>query len=183
MEDNSHPIATRNDLSLKRLFLYEEYFTLMDKVETSLAECRSNMGKTKKIVGFSFNTLGHLDDSREIVPSIWIELGDGEQASSTFAIGPSNREGESAAEGLRKRQQTSPDSDSKKPESSCPSSIFRPFGILEPQSAKVARQNMKSLLPLICDLANIRAQIRELDSKIGKMARVGKKASYSRVIL
>jgi len=44
-----------------------------------------------------------------------IELGDGEQASSTFAIGPSNREGESAAEGLRKRQQTSPDS--KKPES------------------------------------------------------------------
>ncbi|KAF7640519.1 hypothetical protein Mgra_00000342 [Meloidogyne graminicola] len=47
---------------------------------------------------------------------------------------------------------------------------FRPFGILEPQSARNARKNMKSLFPLLCDAANIHYQVRELDKEIAKLS-------------
>uniref|UniRef100_A0A1I8BY34 GLOBIN domain-containing protein n=1 Tax=Meloidogyne hapla TaxID=6305 RepID=A0A1I8BY34_MELHA len=46
---------------------------------------------------------------------------------------------------------------------------FRPFGILEPQSAKIALENIQSILPLLCDAANIRYRVLALDKEMIKL--------------
>uniref|UniRef100_A0A915MZR6 Uncharacterized protein n=1 Tax=Meloidogyne javanica TaxID=6303 RepID=A0A915MZR6_MELJA len=47
---------------------------------------------------------------------------------------------------------------------------FRPFGILEPQSAKIARKNIRSIIPLLCDAANIRYKVLALDKEMNKLS-------------
>uniref|UniRef100_A0A915N5T7 Myo-inositol monophosphatase A3 n=1 Tax=Meloidogyne javanica TaxID=6303 RepID=A0A915N5T7_MELJA len=47
---------------------------------------------------------------------------------------------------------------------------FRPFGILEPQSARIARKNIQSIIPLLCDAANIRYKVLALDKEMNRLS-------------
>lgn len=47
--------------------------------------------------------------------------------------------------------------------------MFRPFGLLEPLSAKHARKSITTILPLLCDLANLKIQINNLNKEINKI--------------
>lgn len=46
---------------------------------------------------------------------------------------------------------------------------FRPFGILEPLSAKAARLDITKAFPLICELANTKCRLNELNEKYRKL--------------
>lgn len=46
---------------------------------------------------------------------------------------------------------------------------FRPFGLLEPRSAKLARSNVSAALEKICELSNIQNSIFSLEKEIKKL--------------
>lgn len=50
--------------------------------------------------------------------------------------------------------------------------LFRPFGVLEPNSAKIVRRNIYATFPILCDLANLSAEIKSIHQKIKKMDKI-----------
>lgn len=46
--------------------------------------------------------------------------------------------------------------------------LFRPFGILEPSSAKAARNDIAKALALVCEIATTKYRLQELDEEYCK---------------
>nr|CAD2192121.1 unnamed protein product [Meloidogyne enterolobii] len=187
-------IKRKNEISIKRLQLCEQYFLLMRNVETLLFECHLNIAKTRKTLGIPISfggALSILDDKIEAFefPSVWIEIYSHDEAQNDYDVFSLNAEGDEVE--ISNRNQNSPSNDmprrrlpnitettedeaglNKTKNQNLGSNVikFRPFGILEPQSARIARKNIKSIIPLLCDAANIRYKVLALDKEMNKLS-------------
>ncbi|CAK5124673.1 unnamed protein product [Meloidogyne enterolobii] len=70
-------IKRKNEISIKRLQLCEQYFLLMRNVETLLFECHLNIAKTRKILDIpvSFDTALSISDDKiesSQSPTVWL---------------------------------------------------------------------------------------------------------------
>uniref|UniRef100_A0A914C5J9 Vacuolar ATPase assembly protein VMA22 n=1 Tax=Acrobeloides nanus TaxID=290746 RepID=A0A914C5J9_9BILA len=88
---------------------------------------------------------------------------------------PSNEDSkEKESKNLRKRQKSKDEEETKdkdekgeEKKEKPPKHPFRPFGLLEPQSAKLARQQIqKCSLPLVLELASLRMQISNIEDSM-----------------
>ncbi|KAL7072586.1 hypothetical protein ACQ4LE_008219 [Meloidogyne hapla] len=144
----------------------------MHNVEIILSECRLNIAKTRKILAMPasgtalpISTIGNFQH-----PSVWIKLYSGDEGQndddSFYIIEDNEHEINNhnpKSHDMKRIRNTI--------EMSAGSEVikFRPFGILEPQSAKIALENIQSILPLLCDAANIRYRVLALDKEMIKL--------------
>ncbi|KAI1731660.1 inositol monophosphatase family domain-containing protein [Ditylenchus destructor] len=173
-DEDMSQLAMRNEMSLKRLRLRENYVTVIKQVETLLDEFRFNLSKTKAVVGFSFAN-SSIVDMRDMEPTTRIQIDDAVTKPLFILSDESETTLAKDESGLRQRlaqsetkTENSANLEIIENKSSAPS--FRPFGVLEPQTAKRARQNIKAVLPLLCDLANLQTEIRLIDTEITNLS-------------
>ncbi|CAK5084136.1 unnamed protein product [Meloidogyne enterolobii] len=167
-----HVIKRKNEISIERLQLCEQYFLLMRNVEALLFDCHLNIAKTRKILDIpvSFDAaLSISDDKTEI------ELYSGDEAQNDYDVFSLNGSKKTPSTDPTRRR---PPNITETAENEAASnkteyqklgriaSNFRPFGILEPQSARIARKNIQSIFPLLCDAANIRYKVLALDQEM-----------------
>nr|CAD2204638.1 unnamed protein product [Meloidogyne enterolobii] len=175
-----HVIKRKNEISIERLQLCEQYFLLMRNVEALLFDCHLNIAKTRKILDIpvSFDAaLSISDDKTESSqsPTVWIELYSGDEAQNDYDVFSLNGSKKTPSTDPTRRR---PPNITETAENEAASnkteyqklgriaSNFRPFGILEPQSARIARKNIQSIFPLLCDAANIRYKVLALDQEM-----------------
>ncbi|EFO19606.1 hypothetical protein LOAG_08888 [Loa loa] len=130
-----------NDLAIRKFQLASEFLALNREMGTTLDNYRLNLSKTKSIIGLSATSAAFIDN-RDLEPVVRVEI----NSDGIFSLVPSD-----ALNKVSKGCQ------------------FRPFGILEPLCAKAARHDIVKAFPLICEIANIKYKLKELDEEYRKM--------------
>ncbi|MFH4973410.1 hypothetical protein AB6A40_000119 [Gnathostoma spinigerum] len=158
MDDKVDEVVGKlNNVSLDKLSSAVEFIRLSAELEAVLEQYRLNLSRTKNIIGVS-NANAILVDNREMQPSV------------RFIIGPSNEismissaEMEDRSKSVRRRKEDkmhgSVENENERSKDTVDHSSFRPFGILEPSSAKAARRNIARALEIICEMATLKCQM------------------------
>ncbi|VDD97149.1 unnamed protein product [Enterobius vermicularis] len=128
-----------NKLAIMQLKLFSDFLQVSKQLESVLDSYRYNLSKTKSILGFSTTAAAFLD-SRDMEPTVRVTIQDG-----VFEL------------------------DGNEPATSNSKPHFRPFGVFEPQHARLARKNITSSLSLICELASIKKELIDLESKYSSL--------------
>ncbi|KAE9555182.1 hypothetical protein FO519_001606 [Halicephalobus sp. NKZ332] len=139
----------------------DDYFNMMIELEKILEDCRLNVSLAKNQNGFALSTVG-LVDNREMEPNNLVQVIPSEEGSSKFEIIEALTEEKEADSNLKQRKSEKEESPTK---SKSPPN-FRPFGLLEPRAAKIARQKATQALERICELASIQSTIFSIENQI-----------------
>ncbi|CAB3408893.1 unnamed protein product [Caenorhabditis bovis] len=153
-----------NELEFKRLTLVNDYLNIQKQLEARLSlagVCISKAKTTHGVTLFSVNSV----DAHDLEPSVHVKI-----ENEQFTIIPKSNDGdEKKSVKNRKVEEAKQDDENDSEKTSKPTPIkgqFRPFGILEPSSAKEARSEMKKCIELICELATIQNSIKSVDAKL-----------------
>uniref|UniRef100_A0A0R3RZS5 Uncharacterized protein n=1 Tax=Elaeophora elaphi TaxID=1147741 RepID=A0A0R3RZS5_9BILA len=130
-----------NDLAIRKFQLGSEFLALNKEIEAILDSYRLNLSKTKSVIGLSTTSAAFIDN-RDLEPVVRVEV----SSNGMFSLVPNDASSE-ASRGCQ----------------------FRPFGILEPLCAKAARHDIIKALPLICEIANTKYRLKELDEEYRKV--------------
>ncbi|KAJ1363109.1 hypothetical protein KIN20_022873 [Parelaphostrongylus tenuis] len=153
-----------NSLSLERLEYVANYCNLAKQLEDRLVLARSEISKARTVRGLSFTTLYNIN-VQSLEPSVRVLLNEG-KFELVDGSQMKDKEGNDATE-LRHRKDESSDAKVEQQETTKPLiPRFRPFGILEPSSAKEARRTIHSALQIICELVTLQNEIKRIDSKL-----------------
>uniref|UniRef100_A0AC34Q7Q0 Uncharacterized protein n=1 Tax=Panagrolaimus sp. JU765 TaxID=591449 RepID=A0AC34Q7Q0_9BILA len=151
----------------------DDYFNKMIELEKILEDCRMNISIAKAQNGFTLSTVGMIDN-REMEPTIFVQINDDSSNKQKFELYSPEKIGELDNDEKKLRQRKNVDKNDEKEQStnSKTSKIipnFRPFGLLEPRSAKIARTKISEALERICEMSNIQNTIFKLEKQIKKL--------------
>ncbi|VDK48858.1 unnamed protein product [Anisakis simplex] len=163
-----------NELAIAKLRITSEFIALNYELEKALDTFRFNLSRTKSIVGIS-NVSASIIDYREMEPTVRVDVNS--DGNFTLASNVASENDTKPIESfMRKRGGADKStSDSKNDngsehanENGKSSGLrstsskhfqFRPFGVLEPTSAKMARSDMKRSIDLICQIASVKNRL------------------------
>jgi len=156
-------IIARNKLALRKIILYENFFGLMKSLDESMAELFYQLSRAKTQSKLNYS---NPDDAKyDLEPSIFINIESLEQNASIgvdeikFTIQEDSKLDEEAL-----RNRTSKKADNQ--ENAATKKAFKPFGLLEPQSAKIARKVSTNLISFAIELVNIRLELKDVEEKL-----------------
>ncbi|VDM46691.1 unnamed protein product [Toxocara canis] len=147
-----------NKVALEKLRIASEYIRLSYELEKMLDNYRFNLSKTKSIIGIS-NASAAVIDYREMDPTVRIDVDD----KGNFSVADSSltTQSKSSEVTTRKRAGSKDNSEIKGEQEEKPNRmpVFRPFGVLEPSSAKAARNDIARCIRLICHIASVKSEL------------------------
>ncbi|CAI4223755.1 unnamed protein product [Auanema sp. JU1783] len=159
-----------NELSFRRLKLVHDFVNCQQTLAQKLNLAAGDYCKAKSIHGFTLSSVVQPHEEMELIPSVRILVD-----KKTFRL---KQEEDSDSSQVKKRnkskKKTEEESEEKKSESEKETKEkkvgqYRPFGILEPTPAKSARKEMSEVMTTVCELASIRAEIKEVDNAMEKL--------------
>ncbi|VDM51681.1 unnamed protein product [Angiostrongylus costaricensis] len=151
-----------NSLSFERLEYVADYCNLAKQLEDRLILARSEITKARTVRELSFTSLYNVN-VQSLEPTARVLYKEGKFRLFDESQMKDEEEGSSTIRS-RKAESFDANSEQEKPKPEIPR--FRPFGILEPSSAKEARKTMQSALQIICELATLQYEIKRIDSKL-----------------
>ncbi|CAJ0923162.1 unnamed protein product, partial [Mesorhabditis belari] len=156
--------AEFNRLVFERTRLTNDYCTLAAELESLLEAVRYDISKAKTINGLSLST-NILPGAIDLEPYARVHID-----NSRFSL---HEDGEERKEETAHRRKGPANDDEPKEEENkaekrvkLPQGAYRPFGVLEPEAAKMARKEAAHSLKICCEMAGIRSRICTIDQRL-----------------
>uniref|UniRef100_A0AC35G2M0 Uncharacterized protein n=1 Tax=Panagrolaimus sp. PS1159 TaxID=55785 RepID=A0AC35G2M0_9BILA len=169
-----------HELAVEQVKSMDDYFNKMIELERILSDCRINVSMAKSQNGFALSSVGFID-KREIEPTALVKI---DKDTGLFELFHSETTEESKEEesktdvrkrgGKKANAQKVADEDKNKteemPQEKRPvKPQFRPFGLLEPRSAKQARAKADEAIQRCCELSTIQSKIFLIEESITRL--------------
>ncbi|KJH52765.1 hypothetical protein DICVIV_00972 [Dictyocaulus viviparus] len=155
-----------NSLSFERLQYVASYCNLAKQLEDSLTLARSEITKARTLSGGTGFTSLYNINSQPLEPAIRVLY---DQGTFTLLDETHVQNGEENCTMIRNRKAENTEMKTEERDLKSKIAKFRPFGVLEPLSAKKARKTIHSALQIASEMATIQCEIKHIDSKMLKL--------------